>query len=259
MRTLFCRILLNDNASTMLFTTAAVASRTDLPTILHEDNHILVVQKPSGMLTQGGEQRGDKNNLLDIMKKHIKITKCKPGEPYLGLVHRLDLHTSGIVVFGKTSKASGRLSELFSSRKISKRYTCMVQGRVLNGQYLRNDIIVGGFRTPTIVIEPGSKYCEYNSDTTSVEAILQFSPLLHLTAANTRAGSLGNNSITILDVTLDTGRKHQIRSQLAAIGHPIVGDTMYGAAAVCDSTGRTLIALHNYYLGFPHIINKVSS
>lgn len=193
--------------------------------VLYVDNHLLVVNKPAGMLVQQ-DQTGDLD-LLRRGKQYVKQRFDKPGNVYLGLVHRLDRPASGVVVLARTSKAAARLSDQFRRRTPEKDYLAVVEGSCPGAGLLRDVLLAeeGGGR----VVEagtPGGK-----------EAALQWRHVAHA------------DGLSLLTVRLKTGRKHQVRVQLAAMGHPILGDFRYGATRELD--GRNL-ALHCYRLAVVH-------
>lgn len=178
----------------------------DIP-IIYEDNHLLVVVKPPHLLSQG-DQTGDLD-LLTILKEDLKIRYQKPGNVYLALVHRLDRPVGGVMVFAKTSKAASRLSRQFQERSLGKTYLAAVHG-VLSDT---SGKLVHYFR----------KEQRTNMVTCSAKPFPRSKP-----------GSLSyqvlavKQQISLLAVQLHTGRSHQIRTQLATIGHPIIGDHRYG-------------------------------
>ncbi len=182
--------------------------------VLYEDNHIIAVYKDAGMLVQGDES-GDPT-LIDEVKYYLKQKYNKPGNVFLGMVHRLDRPVSGIVLFGKTSKGAARLSEQIRNHTIQKTYHALVHGTPKNHQstlinYLKKDSdknFVRVYDTPT----PDALRAELSYET--VES---------------------KNGKSILKILLKTGRPHQIRSQLAHMGHPIVGDIKYGAEKVLET------------------------
>lgn len=200
-------------------------STLDASRILYVDNHVLVVNKPAGLLTQS--DASGEPNLHDLAKAWVKVAYHKPGQAFLGLVHRLDKPVSGIVVLARTSKAAARLSEQFRNRRVRKTYWAIVEGRAPKHAELVSRII----RTPDRVrlTQDGG----------------QLARLLFRKLASTRAW-------TWLEIELGTGRHHQIRAQLAAVGHPILGDKRYGAhLAFADG-----IALHARELVFEHPTRK---
>lgn len=175
--------------------------------ILHEDNHIIVVNKRVGDIVQG-DKTGDKP-LSDIVKEYIKEKYNKPGEVFLGVVHRLDRPTSGIVVFARTSKALTRLNETFKNRETQKTYWAVVKN------------------CPPKDVDTLIHFLTRNPKNNTSKAHLKEVP-------DSKKASLSYQIIKKLDnyyaleIDLHTGRHHQIRCQLAAIGCPIKGDLKYG-------------------------------
>lgn len=229
--------------------------------VLYEDNHILAVYKPAGLPSQSSTAGDD--NVLDIYKEYLKYKQNKKGDAYLGLIHRLDLRTSGIMVLGKTSKAARRLSKSFADRMVSKRYLCIVNGSMTSGGKCRNLIVPGssvGARSE--VMRDGCGAGE--AGTRGVWAELECTPLCILEGAS-------HLTYTLVSVDLNTGRKHQIRAQMAHLGHPIVGDVLYGGTTSdgdSSSGGNNMIrgrrrdvmlALHNYYLSVPAVKKNSSA
>lgn len=175
--------------------------------VIYEDNHILVVNKTAGLLVQG-DKTGDKS-LLDLAKKYIKDKYQKPGEVFLGLVHRLDRPTTGVIVLARTSKALSRLSQQFKERIPKKIYRAVVSGtpepKATLEHYLRKN-------------SSKNKSFHYPKNTPNTKtAILHYRSVKQL------------KSYHVLDIELETGRHHQIRAQLAAVGLHIKGDLKYGA------------------------------
>ena len=179
-----------------------------MPEIIYEDNHLLVAVKPPNQLTQGDET-GDLA-LLDELKSYIKIKYQKPGEVYLGLVHRLDRPVGGLVAFARTSKAASRLSEQLRSHAMHRDYLAVVEnsdaladeGKLHH--WLMKDEASGNVRTA----KPGTQGAQ--------EAKLSYRVLAR------------KDATALVHVVLETGRKHQIRVQFAASGHPLVYDMRYG-------------------------------
>lgn len=199
--------------------------------VLYLDNHLIAVNKPAGMLTQPDDT--GKTSLMDLVKDWIKAEYKKPGNVFLGLVHRLDRPVSGVVIFGRTSKGASRLSEQFRQRTTQKTYRALVEGtpqpeRASLTHYLRKgkSLKATVFPRPT----PDAK-----------EAVLDYE-VIEIFA-----------STSLLDIHLHTGRFHQIRAQLAFIGHPIVGDKKYGANSTLPEGG---IALHARRIVFNHPTSK---
>lgn len=195
--------------------------------ILYEDNHVLVVVKPPNMLTQG-DRTGDED-LLAVLKEDLKARYNKPGNVYLGLIHRLDRPVGGAMVFAKTSKAASRLSDQIRRREFGKSYLAVVYGipEPMSGtltHYLDKDE-----NTNTVRI--------VNSSDEGKKAVLDYS------AIDSKEG------LSLVSVRLHTGRPHQIRVQLSAIGHPLYGDQKYGASL--NKPGMQL-ALWSAEVGFEH-------
>jgi 23S rRNA pseudouridine1911/1915/1917 synthase len=176
--------------------------------VLYEDNHVIAVYKPAGVLVQAGEgPEHDDNTLYWQVKMFIKERDKKPGNVFLGVLHRLDRNVSGVILFAKTSKGAARLSEQIRDRLIKKIYHAVVIG------------------APS----PASATLRHNlrKDESSKQSILDPSgdeAVLHYDTIKS------GNGYSLLRIELETGRFHQIRAQLSAIGHPIVGDMKYGAS-----------------------------
>ena len=200
--------------------------------ILYEDNHIIVVNKRVGDIVQG-DKTGDKP-LSEIVKEYIKDKYSKPGEVFLGVVHRLDRPTTGIVVFARTSKALTRLNEMFSARETQKTYWAVVKNK------------------PEKAAATLLHFLKRNEKNNTSKAHLKEVP-------ESKLGKLDYkiikelNSYFVLEVDLHTGRHHQIRAQLAAIGCPIKGDLKYGFDRSNPDGG---IHLHARKLVFVHPVSK---
>ncbi|SHJ81591.1 RluA family pseudouridine synthase [Flavobacterium haoranii] len=184
-----------------------ILSNKDNLQVLHEDNHIIVVNKRVGDIVQG-DKTGDKP-LSDIVKEYIKEKYNKPGEVFLGVVHRLDRPTSGIVVFARTSKALTRLNETFKNRETQKTYWAIVKNQPPKDV----DTLIH-FLTRNPKNNTSKAHSKEVKD--SKKASLSYSIIQKL------------NNYFALEIDLHTGRHHQIRCQLAAIGCPIKGDLKYG-------------------------------
>lgn len=196
--------------------------------ILYEDNHIIVVVKPYNVLSQA-----DNTNDIDmlfIIKMYIKEKYNKPGNVYLGLVHRLDRPVGGIMVFAKTSKAASRLSEQVRERKLKKRYLAVVNGIIKND----NDELIN------YIVK-----CKDNSSKITVKGEGQIAKLKYTVLERNI-----KENLTLVDIDLETGRHHQIRVQMANIGHTLYGDQRYG------KQDKKQIALFSYELEFIHPVNK---
>jgi 23S rRNA pseudouridine1911/1915/1917 synthase len=188
--------------------------------VLYEDNHLLVLYKPAGLLVQG-DQTGDVS-LLDLGKAWLKKHYDKPGKVFLALVHRLDRPVAGAVLFCRTSKAAGRLSEQFRSGQVQKYYLAVVQGRLKDGSgRLIHHIERRDDRSSRVVPNPVRS---------SQEARLSYRVL----------DTHGSRSL--VEVLLETGRHHQIRVQFGYIGHPLLGDLRYGASAPLPQKQIALLA-----------------
>ena len=202
------------------------------PEILFEDNHLLVINKKPGELSQGDET-GDVP-LIDSLKEFIKIRDQKPGNVYLGLIHRLDRPTSGILVFAKTGKALTRMNDLFKTREVQKTYWAIVEGK------------------PEKQFERLEHYLKKNPKNNKVTVFTK--PAQDAKIAILEYKVLGNlDNYSLLEVDLFTGRSHQIRSQLSFISHPIKGDLKYGAKR---SNPDGSISLHARRISFKHPVKK---
>lgn len=200
--------------------------------VLFEDNHIIIINKRPGDIVQG-DKTGD-TPLSEIVKEHLKLKYNKTGNVYLGVVHRLDRPTSGIVLFAKTSKALPRLNKLFSEGKTKKTYWTIVNKAPENKE---------GSLTHWLVRNPkqNKSYAHKNEVPNSKKAILDYKLVKKL------------DNYFLLEIDLKTGRHHQIRAQLAAIGSIIKGDLKYGAAR---SNKDSSIHLHSRSLSFEHPVKK---
>lgn len=208
-------------------------------TILYEDNHIIAVSKTCHEIVQG-DKTGD-TPLSDVVKSYIKDKYNKPGEVFLGVTHRLDRPTTGVVLFARTSKALTRLNEMFKSHeKIQKTYWAIVETASINklGNQskpvrLENYLWRNEKQNKSFVVKYGTK--------DSKRAVLTYKILTH------------GDRYTLLEINLETGRHHQIRCQLAAIGCPIKGDLKYGAKRSNPDGG---ISLHARKIEFIHPVSK---
>lgn len=173
---------------------------------VYEDNHIIVVVKMPNVLTQG-DATGD-ISMLDMVKDYVKVKYNKPGNVYIGMVQRLDRPVGGLLVFARTSKAAARLSEDIRKNNIKRRYTALVHGRTEEQEVLTH-YLVKDERTNMVTAydKPvkGSK-----------EAVLDYKLVAY------------GDGLSRVEIVLHTGRAHQIRVQMAKIGHPIYGDMRYG-------------------------------
>jgi 23S rRNA pseudouridine1911/1915/1917 synthase len=200
--------------------------------ILHEDNHLIIINKRVGDLVQG-DKTGDKP-LSEIVKEYIKEKYNKPGEVFLGVVHRLDRPTSGIVVFARTSKALTRMNELFSNRETQKTYWAVVKNKPLKAE----DTLVHFIKRNE---KNNTSKAHLKEVPDSKSAVLDYTIIKNL------------DNYFALEINLHTGRHHQIRAQLSAIGCPIKGDLKYGFDRSNSDGG---IHLHARKLVFNHPVSK---
>lgn len=200
--------------------------------VLYEDNHVIIVNKRPGDIVQG-DKTGDAP-LSEVVKEFIKEKYNKPGNVYLGVVHRLDRPTSGIVLFSKTSKALPRLNKLFKEKDAKKTYWAIVKNPPPNAE---GALIHFLKRNP----KQNKSYAHLKEVPESKKAQLDYRILKNL------------NNYYLLEIDLHTGRHHQIRSQLSAIGSPIKGDLKYGFDR---SNKDASIHLHARKLFFVHPVSK---
>jgi 23S rRNA pseudouridine1911/1915/1917 synthase len=199
--------------------------------VLYEDNHLLAVAKPPGIATMGVP--AGKPSLLDMAKQYIKEKYNKPGNVYLGIVSRLDAPVTGVLLIARTSKAAGRLTEQFRNGTVEKVYWAVVEGTPDEPEGRCVDWVRKDERHRKMHIAA-------QSNPEAKEARLSYRALQAVPAG------------TLLEVRLETGRKHQIRLQLAHLGFPIVGDRKYGATRSFDEG----IALHSRFLRLQHPVLK---
>lgn len=200
--------------------------------VLYEDNHVIVVNKRPGDIVQG-DKTGD-IPLSEVVKEYIKIKYNKPGKVYLGVVHRLDRPTSGIVMFAKTSKALPRLNKIFKEKEAKKTYWAVVK----NPPPRREDSLVHFLkRNP----KQNKSFAYLKEIPESKKALLDYRILKKL------------DNYFLLEIDLHSGRHHQIRSQLSAVGSPIKGDLKYGFDR---SNKDASISLHARKLSFIHPVKK---
>jgi len=199
--------------------------------ILFEDNHLIAINKRAGQLVQG-DKTGDAC-LADEIKAFLKVKYNKPGNVFCGVIHRLDRPTSGVVIFAKTSKALERMNAQFRENLTDKSYVALVHGKLSNKESLVHELRKNEQKNKSFVVDPGK----------GKEARLSYNPIKIF------------DSYTLIEVNLETGRHHQIRCQLAHIGHPLRGDLKYGAKR---SNEDGSICLHSAKLLFTHPITKES-
>ena len=200
--------------------------------VLFEDNHLIVINKRSGDIIQG-DKTGD-TPLSEIVKEYIKEKYNKSGNVFLGVVHRLDRPTTGIVVFARTSKALERFNKMFRNKEVNKTYWAVVKNKPKKDV----DTLLGFLKKNS----KNNKSTSYNTEIErSKKAILHYKILKSL------------NNYHLLEVDLETGRHHQIRCQLATIGSPIKGDLKYGFNR---SNQDASIHLHARKIEFIHPVKK---
>ena len=194
--------------------------------VLYEDNHVIVVVKPANVLSQG-DSTGD-ISIMDIVKNYIKKKYNKPGNVYLGLVHRLDRPVGGIMVFARSSKAAARLTKNFQEHQVIKKYYAIIHGKMESKSGKLIDCIEKG--------KDGNSFISANGK----EAVLNYEVIKYYSKGD----------FSLVSIELETGRHHQIRVQFSSRGHALLGDQRYG------KLDYTQIALFCYYLSFPHPITK---
>jgi len=204
--------------------------------VIYEDNHLIVVNKPAGLLVQG--DKTEDATVGDWIKKYIKDRYKKPGDVFLGTVHRLDRPVSGAVIFARTSKSLSRMNELFLDNLISKKYWAIVASKPPSEHgMITDDIARDEERNISKALEAPSRR---NPDAKFAETAYELIGII--------------DGRFLLEVTPKTGRPHQIRVQLASIGCPIVGDLKYGFPTALQDAS---IALHCHSLTFIHPVKKM--
>lgn len=200
--------------------------------LLYEDNHLIVVNKRVGDIVQG-DKTNDKS-LLEILKSYIKHKQNKPGAVFLGLIHRLDRPTSGAIIFAKTSKALKRMNLLFQEKRIHKIYWAIVKNKPIKSR----DTLIHWLKKNSKTNTSKAYKKEINNSKKAVlhyRILKEFQTYLHM------------------EINLETGRSHQIRSQLSYIGSPVKGDLKYGFQRSNKNGG---IHLHAKSIEFKHPISK---
>ena len=192
--------------------------------ILYEDNHIIVVVKPFNILSQSDDTKDI--DMLTLIKSYLKEKYNKPGNVYLGLIHRLDRPTGGIMVFAKTSKAASRLSEQIRLNLFTKKYLAIVSGYFDEKAGVFEDYILKKEDNSSVISNLG-KYAK-----------LEYEVLKE------------KSNLSLVNILLHTGRHHQIRVQFASRNHPLYGDQRYGKSS------KKQLALFAYYLSFNHPVTK---
>ena len=205
--------------------------------VLYEDNHLIAVNKPAGYLSQG-DQTGDLT-VMDLAKEYIKVRYGKPGDVFLGSIHRLDRPVSGVILFARTSKALSRMTELFRDRKVTKKYWAVVAEQPSPTEGRLTGFVYKDAKKNISKVLPKANSNRHQG---AKEAILDYRIL----------GRVGTN--VLLEVTPLTGRSHQIRVQLAdQLNCPIHGDLKYGYRQANEDGN---INLHSRSLEFLHPVKK---
>jgi 23S rRNA pseudouridine1911/1915/1917 synthase len=233
--------------------------------ILYEDNHLLIINKPAGLSSQPNQPvsgvktsttRGD-DNVFEKMKQFLQKRDCKPNA-FLNLNHRLDKPVSGLMILSKTSKATTRINEMLRKHQVRKLYLAVVCGAFLlnNGDSASEKMVYTSYLSKTgafsnLKLSPSAKISQPKEKASSTK----FSLLKSFPDSNfNHKGAI----LSLLQVELLSGRKHQIRSQLSSLGYPIYNDYLYNAVFPLkqDDFPSYSIALHSYHLLFPHPVNK---
>lgn len=200
--------------------------------VIYEDNHIIIVNKAPGEIVQG-DKSGD-TPLSDLIKDFLKEKYNKPGNVFCGVVHRIDRPVAGLVIFAKTSKALERLNKMLREAQIHKTYWAIVEGKPSAPEgTLRNFLKSDGRINKTFISS--------EKDPEAKEAVLEYKTISN------------GDRYSLLEINLLTGRKHQIRAQLAEIGHPIKGDLKYGAKRSNPDGSISLLARE---ISFVHPVSK---
>ena len=199
------------------------------PDIVYEDNHVIVAVKPPNLLSQA-DRTGD-GDMLSALKEYIREKYRKPGEVYLGLVHRLDRPVGGLMVFARTSKAAARLSTQLQKHDVGREYLCVCEGEIPEPVRLTDWLLKDRQKNHVAVVPEGTPEAQ--------KAILNCTPL----------GADGG--LTLCAIRLETGRSHQIRVQMAHAGHPLWGDNRYGRGVPGQQ-----VALWGYRLTFEHPVSR---
>lgn len=195
--------------------------------VLYEDNHLIVVEKPINVPTCKDSSKD--TDLLSIVKEYLKNKYKKPGNVYLGLVHRLDRPVGGIIVFAKTSKAASRLAVEIKNDEFKKKYYAVIQSVGLKKEDRFEDFLLKDPKTNIVKVDDAGKY-----------ALLEYKLISE------------RRDLSLVEVNLHTGRSHQIRVQFASRNYPLYGDQKYNKKANCHEQ----IALYSHYLSFKHPTTK---
>lgn len=200
--------------------------------VIYEDNHLLVVEKPVNILSQG-DDTNDKD-MVNLLKNYVKEKYNKPGNVFIGLVHRLDRPVGGVMVFAKTSKAASRLSEQVRNKSFKKTYRAVIHGTMNKKEYTLKDYLYKNKKTNMVsVVNKNHKEAK--------NAELDYETLQ------------SKNNFSLVQIDLKTGRPHQIRVQFASRKHPLFGDQRYGQDV--NKVGQQ-IALWSYKIEITHPTTK---
>lgn len=212
---------------------------SDTPKVLFEDNHLLVAVKPAGVLSQSDSTGA--LDMLTLLKSYLVEKYNKPGEAYLGLLHRLDRPVRGVMVFAKTSKCASRISEQIRNRTVGKKYRAVVYGAFEEEKGEIRSYLLKNAKTNLVEVFQKKE----SAPKEAKECFLEYEVI--------GKGRIAGVPVTLLSITLHTGRSHQIRAQLSSIGHPIVGDRKYGSGPNRFSGD---ILLESYHLELDHPVSK---
>lgn len=210
----------------------------DTPRILFEDNHLLVAVKPAGVLSQSDTTGAP--DMLTLLKAYLVEKYHKPGEAYLGLLHRLDRPVRGVMVFAKTSKCASRISEQIRNRTVKKKYRAIVYGAFEKDKGEIRSYLLKNSKTNLVDVFDTKEKAPKDAK----ECFLEYEVI--------GQGRIAGVPVSLLSVDLHTGRSHQIRAQLSSIGHPIVGDRKYGKGPNRFSGD---ILLESYHLEIDHPVS----
>ena len=200
--------------------------------VIYEDNHLLVVEKPVNILSQG-DDTNDKD-MVNLLKNYVKEKYNKPGNVFIGLVHRLDRPVGGVMVFAKTSKAASRLSEQVRNKSFKKTYRAVIHGNMNKNEDTLKDYLYKNKKTNMVsVVNKNHKEAK--------NAELDYKTLQ------------SKNNFSLVEIDLKTGRPHQIRVQFSSRNHPLFGDQRYGQNL--NKVGQQ-IALWSYKLEITHPTTK---
>ena len=195
--------------------------------VIYEDNHIIVVEKPINIPTCADDSKDV--DLLSLVKLYLKEKYNKPGNVYLGLVHRLDRPVGGIMVFAKTSKAASRLNDQIRNNEVIKKYYAVISGILKNKSDILKDYLLKDSKMNKVIVDKKGKYAELDYKVIAEK-----------------------ENLSLIEVNLHTGRSHQIRVQFSSRNYPLFGDQKYNKKAIVGEQ----IALYSYLLSFKHPISK---